>query len=266
MRSDHNVSTETIAAVVAARRSGVRVVLTSARPPRMVKHLYEALGLTTLQINYNGAVICDPYGENKTFYHLGLEPELCQAVVAFTREHSPKVALSFEVLDTWHSETDKPEGLPEEALKNFCPTRVGPLDECLQEPVTKMMLFGDPAQMKLLRKDLLENFSKRIAVARNRPYMMQIIHPDVDKGRAIRRVAEHYDIPREQVMAVGDESNDVGMLEWAGIGVAVNNATLPARAAADVIVSSNDENGVAEAIRKYVVDGDPPPSSSGGAG
>jgi len=263
LRSDNRLSTETLSAVIAARRSGVHVVLTSARPPRGVRHIYEALGLTTVQINYNGALIIDPHAEKKVLFHQAIDLQVARDLVEYVKQQAPKVVINLEILDRWYTESSDPQKLPAEAAHNFKPDEIGPLEQFLIEPVTKLMLVGEKQEIEPLRRGMLERFPRQIAVARSRPYLVQVIHPDVDKGGAVQRVAGHYGVPQKKVLAIGDESNDVGMLKWAGLGVAVDNAVLPARFAADVVVPSNDQDGVAAAIRRYVVDGDPPPAVSG---
>ena len=85
----------------------------------------------------------------------------------------------------------------------------------------------------------------------SKPYFIEVMRRGTDKARAIRIVAEKFGIPIEQTVAVGDSNNDVPMIAFAGLGAAVANAGPEAKAAADVITDSNDDEGVANLIRKY---------------
>lgn len=80
---------------------------------------------------------------------------------------------------------------------------------------------------------------------------IEILPQGIDKGKAVRWVAEHCGISREQVMAIGNEGSDIPMLQWAGTGIAVENASEAARFAADDITTSYLELGVETAIKKY---------------
>jgi hydroxymethylpyrimidine pyrophosphatase-like HAD family hydrolase len=75
-----------------------------------------------------------------------------------------------------------------------------------------------------------------------------------DKGCALQVICDHYGIDRKEVMAMGDSFNDIAMIEWAGVGVAMGNAYDMVKDAADYVTTSNDEDGVAEAIRKFVLE------------
>ena len=85
--------------------------------------------------------------------------------------------------------------------------------------------------------------------------LLQITHATVSKAQALRTVAAEMTVQREQVMAIGDNANDVGMLRWAGIGVAMANACPAALAAADFVTDSHDADGAANAIRRIILEG-----------
>ena len=85
------------------------------------------------------------------------------------------------------------------------------------------------------------------------PRFLEIVNAQVNKGEALRFVAEHFGVKREEVMAIGDSNNDIAMVEYAGLGVAMGNASPRVKEAADVMTKSNQEDGVAEAIKKYIL-------------
>ena len=80
-----------------------------------------------------------------------------------------------------------------------------------------------------------------------------MVHREVDKGTAIRYIATHLGVDADRVMAIGDAPNDVGMIRWAGLGIAVENGWPEVRQAADVVISSNNDDGVAEALDRYIL-------------
>ncbi|BBP93338.1 hypothetical protein BsIDN1_69560 [Bacillus safensis] len=84
-------------------------------------------------------------------------------------------------------------------------------------------------------------------------FFLEILHPDVSKGNAVKLLAKELGIPREEVMAIGDNGNDVSMLEFAGCGVAMGNAIDDVKAVADVVTKSNNEAGVAHVLHELVL-------------
>ncbi|MEG1912888.1 MAG: HAD-IIB family hydrolase, partial [Cloacibacillus sp.] len=81
---------------------------------------------------------------------------------------------------------------------------------------------------------------------------IEMVHPDVNKAAALRRVAEYYGISRENVTAIGDGINDIEMIEWAGTGIAMGNAKDEVKAAADLIAPSNEEEGAARVVEEFL--------------
>jgi hydroxymethylpyrimidine pyrophosphatase-like HAD family hydrolase len=105
--------------------------------------------------------------------------------------------------------------------------------------------------------DLLTSLADEAAIYTSKPYLLEILPPNTDKGRALALVAEKLSIPREAVLAVGDSMNDEAMLRWAGYPVAMVNADERIKEIASLITEkSNDEDGVAELIERYILGGE----------
>ena len=251
LTTEKTITLDTREAVRQAVALGVRVVLASARPPRSVKGFYRQLGLDTLQINYNGAVIYDQPQSRHTF-HQPIDPGLAERIIRFARERDPDVVVSVEILDKWY--TDRvDDSLPTEVSKAFAPDHVGPLETLVPAPVTKIMFLAHPPRMGTLRRAIEEHFNDGVAVVTTDDHMAQVVHHRVDKADALRRIADHYGVARARTLAIGDAPNDVGMIRWAGIGVAVANAWEHVREAADDLAPCNDEGGVARALHRHVL-------------
>lgn len=251
LRSDKRVSRRAIAAIGEATGRGVHVVLASARPPRSVRDIYQQLGLSTLQINYNGALIVDWF-RARYVQHLALCNHVARRIADRAREMDPRVCVSVEVLDRWLTDRHDP-ALATETARACGPDFVGPLDQCLKTPITKLMLLAPPPRMTPIREMVRREFAGEVAVFISDDHLTQVCHRGVEKSAAVAWVANHYGIDAARVMAIGDAPNDAAMLRWAGLGVAVANAWEPTRAAADATVPSNDDDGVACAIERYVL-------------
>jgi Cof subfamily protein (haloacid dehalogenase superfamily) len=252
LRSDKGLTKRSARVIERVLKSGVRVVLASARPPRTCREIHQALGLDPYQINYNGAAIY--HVESATYWHhQPLPAKRVKQIVELARAVEPNVAVSLEVRDQWQTDRVNPNLLTENA-KVESPHCLAPLESLLIQPITKCLLLAQPDRMIAVHHAVRDRFGKRVSLQISDQHVLQVVHRRVDKGRALRRIARQYGIPRAQVMAIGDAPNDAGMLRWAGLGVAVDNAWPAARQAADVITPANDADGVAEALKRYVLD------------
>jgi Cof subfamily protein (haloacid dehalogenase superfamily) len=231
--------------------AGIYVVLASARPPRTCREIHQKLGLDTYQINYNGALIHN-VAANAPWHHQPLPPGRVKRIVELARDHDDDVVVSLEVADQWH--TDRVDDtLLTESARHEHPHRLAPMNQLLTGPVTKCMLLAPPYRLQPVHALVRRRFSRRIRIHVSDEHLIQIVHPRADKARALKKIARHYGVARREVLALGDAPNDVSMLRWAGLGVAVENAWPAARQAADAITASNDQDGVAQALTHYIL-------------
>ena len=252
LRGDKRLSMKVVSAVKSIRTLGVKVVLATARPPRSVREIYGLLGLDTLQINYNGALITNPQTSER-LKHWNLDPALALEIIRFARKAFPKIVVNVENLDKGY--TDRVDDkLTTETSKMFAPDSVGPIESFLKEPVTKVMFMAQESQMEILRKQIYAKFGKLVCFPASDPHLLQMMNKDADKGVALQWVASYYNIQPERVMAIGDAPNDIGMIKWAGLGVAVGSGWDETREAADIVVPGNDEDGVAFALKRYILE------------
>jgi Cof subfamily protein (haloacid dehalogenase superfamily) len=119
--------------------------------------------------------------------------------------------------------------------------------------IIKMMMIDEPALLDEIIPLIPESFMEKYTVVKSTPFFLEILNKEVHKGAALERLATHLGLDRSEVMALGDNENDVTMIEYAGLGIAMANATENVKNAADIITASNDEHGVAEAIKQYIL-------------
>jgi len=245
------ITPRTADAIAGCRRRGVRVVLASARPPRSVVDIYRRLDLETCTINYNGALVFDPH-TREVLEHRPIDRDLADELIRFGRAFDREVLVSVERLDRWF--TDRVDDRYQtETARHFHPDRLGPIDEWLTEPITKLMFLGEPAMVTALSGRLGAVFARRIAMVQTDTFMVQLMHPRASKAVSLRRVCTRYGIDPSEVMAIGDAANDVGMIQWARVGVAMGHAPDLVIRAADYVAAGNDHDGAAEAIERYVL-------------
>lgn len=256
LRRDKQLSRYDAVAIREAERRGVKVVIATARPPRSSIEIHRKLGLDTPLINYNGALIQD-VATGGGLFHQPLSPSTARAVIQLARSMQPSIVVSIEVLDTWYTDHNDPS-LQTETAKRFKPDFVGPLDVPLQNPVTKLMLLDHAERLAPVRDAVMAKFGGTAAFMESDATIVQVVHPEVDKGSALARVAEGMGILPERVCAIGDAPNDAGMVAWAGLGLVVSNAFGIVREAADLVLEhSNDEWAVGRAIEQHVLGDDP---------
>lgn len=120
-------------------------------------------------------------------------------------------------------------------------------------PPTKLMFFGDPPLVERELAHLAAHFGDGLSVVRSDATLGELTAPGLSKGLALATLARHLGVAREHVMAIGDQDNDVPMLQWAGLGLAMGNAPSSVQEVADAVIPSVEDDGVAWAIREYIL-------------
>ncbi len=121
-------------------------------------------------------------------------------------------------------------------------------------PVNKFLLTGEPAHMKEVERTMQEKFGDRLNVFRSDPYYVELLPKYIDKAVAVEKLVKYLELSREKVICVGDSYNDLTMLQYAGLGVAMGNAQKEVQEAADYVAPSNDEDGIVEIIEKFMTE------------
>lgn len=250
LRPDRTISPRVRDAVRAASEL-VPTILATARPPRSVRAIAQELGLTSPQVNYNGALIWDP-SSRQHIEHVPLDPSTCSALMIETRSLMAHAIVSIEHLDRWY--TDRlDDRYATETSKLFPPDSIQPFEQLLPLGATKLMFHADPAEIDLLREQLEPRFESGVTFIRTDPDLLQMMNRRTSKWTGILRLASRFGVDAESIMAIGDNENDVEMIGGAGIGIAMGNATIGARSVAKWIAPSNAEDGVADAIERHLL-------------
>jgi hydroxymethylpyrimidine pyrophosphatase-like HAD family hydrolase len=244
LRSDGSVSERTREALARTLAAGIRFLLASARSPAWLGLEARRLGLDGIGICANGALIYDFQREN-VLRHRPLEPALAHSLAQELRASAPGIAFGCERPSGFVAEpTYRPLFRPPDSIPR------AELEVLFAEPVTKLVLqHPDLAQHDL--HALVDELCGDDAVATySGAGLVEIAAAGVDKGSALASICADLDIEAAEVVAFGDMPNDVSMLRWAGLGIAVANAHADVVAAADEITASNDEDGVALALER----------------
>lgn len=117
----------------------------------------------------------------------------------------------------------------------------------------KLIIMGKPKFMEEVVHSAPERIRKEITIIHSLPDLIEFIPKGINKAVGLKRLCDHLHIQPDEVMAIGDEHNDIEMLEFAGLGVAMGNANDRVKAVADAVTGLNDEDGVAQALKKYLL-------------
>jgi Cof subfamily protein (haloacid dehalogenase superfamily) len=249
LNDSKQVTDQTAGALACLPQRDVKIVIASARPPRSVRHIYQQLGLDTVTINYNGALIWDE-PNRRPIFHRPIPAKLAARIINHARDMFEETIVTCEVMDRWLTDRNDMSHTTETG-KLFGPDVICPTQELCLEPVTKLMLLGEPQIILRLEDTLTETFGDEVTVVKTDRDLLQIMHPEVSKAVALAKVARWYGVPMEQVMAIGDAPNDVGMLQAAGVSVAMDNAHPLVKDVADWVAPSNNDHGVHAALARY---------------
>lgn len=254
LRSDGTISERTQAAIRAAHQQGVQVVLASGRPFEGIERYLEQLGLTSekdFALNYNGAVLTN-VGTREIIRSNLLTGKDIREVYAFSQQvgvnthaFSTELGLITPKASKYTEHERDMNGIP----MNIVDFAALPVDH----PVIKIMLVDEPDVLQQGVDQLPTSYYDRFTVVRSAPFFLEVLNKSSDKGTGVAGLAQHLGIRQDEVICVGDAGNDLHMIDYAGLGVAMGNAFAEVKAIADYITTSNNDDGVAHVIEKFIL-------------
>lgn len=232
---------------------GHYVVIATGRSNRMSILYYDFLGLKTPLINSNGAVIHHPNDKNWGVFHHPLDIDTAQDIVEICYTLNSKNILAVIHDDVIIDRFDEKIVSFYEDGSDSGQVLIGSVKKKLQENPTLMMVYPEYDQLDALTEHLNEIHAETID-HRNwgEPFhIIEIMSKSMNKAIAVKKVADYYGVPRNRIMAFGDEKNDLHMLDYAGVGVAMGNGVDEVKTIADHITITNEEDGVAVFLADY---------------
>ncbi len=251
LRGDLKISDEDKGAIREAIGRGVKVLLASGRMVRSMRPYVEELRLEVPLIAYNGAIIQEAIS-GEILYHRPVPVAEALRLVDSFREAD--VHLNAYINDTLYMDKMTVWGERYAANAGVEPHPVGDLKAALTAPSHKMLGVGEIEAIDAIQTRLRRDFGDVLQFVKSKPTYLEILAPGVSKGLALRELAAQWGLEASEVMAIGDAPNDLSMVEWSGVGVAIGNAAAVVKEKADLIVADHDHSGVAEAIRKVVLE------------
>lgn len=253
-----HLTTRTAAAVHAASAAGHRVVIATGRPPHLVTQFVDQLGgAVSHVVATNGSMIstypANDQREPELLHLLSFEARRARQIVVDIRSSRPGYRFAYATDAGFAHEPGFAERMPA-AVHDPAVPDVLDLDG---SAAFKLFVFHEELDSHTLLDELPPIVNARSA---DEPFAVQHMGADAveigpastDKRAGLRWLCDHLDVAARDVIAIGDELNDLTMIEWAGTGVAVSNAEPTVRAAADIVVGAHDEHGVAEFLERFV--------------
>lgn len=248
------ITPKTKCALMKAQQMGVRIVLASGRPTYGITALADELELE----KYGGYI--QAFNGGKTINCITREVESEQTLDPTLVPLLYKAATDAGmVILTYQGESiaaTKKENkyVLHEAFINKMP--VIQFDDFLSQivyPINKCLIVGDPAPLHQLELQLASQLEGRMNVYRSAGFFLECVPLGIDKARSIESLIASLNVNREEIIACGDGYNDQSMISFAGLGVAMANAPREVQDTADYITYSNEEDGVAHVVEKFIL-------------
>ncbi|GIO37157.1 sugar phosphate phosphatase [Paenibacillus antibioticophila] len=249
LNDDHEISAGTVEIIQALAGQGVEFVLCTGRAPFSSIPYMQKMGLNGYVITHNGAATVGTRDE-RIVHEFGMTPQGLNPYIEYCREHG----IHYDVNTTFSVYVPNAPGLSQEALDLYHRFLIDPLDlpawEEFSEPIVKMTLTADMQQLDQVQSDW-SVWAPEFNILRSGDFFIDIMHKEASKGAALKKLAEKRGLQAEQVMAIGNYYNDLSMLTYAGLGIAMDNSPVEVKAAAQALTATNNEEGVKLALEKY---------------
>jgi len=240
-------------AVLSLHDAGIEFSVTSGRPPRGMAMLIEPLKLTQPLAAFNGGVLIKPdltTVVDQKFFPAGVPEKVIEAI----ENHGLDVWL---YTDTgWFvRDANAAHVAREQWTVKFPPSVVKNFAGLLGRVAKIVGVSDDLERVAKCEKDVQQGGGSHISAARSQPYYLDVTHPQANKGGVVLAMSKLLNIPAEAIATIGDMPNDVLMFEKSGVSIAMGNASSEVQASATYVTSSNEEEGFANAIEKFVLSG-----------
>ncbi|MFD1017838.1 Cof-type HAD-IIB family hydrolase [Thalassobacillus hwangdonensis] len=254
LTDDKVISDRTKQVVLQAKEEGHVVVIATGRPHRASIQYYHELGLDTPMVNFNGALIHHPTDHKWDALHTPLPIRTAKRIIHHCYDLGVKNVLAEIKDDVYLDQHD------DEMMDIFVantgenPVTVGSLKTHLQQDPTSLLIYPHEEQIKALRQELQDNHASMIEHRKwGAPWhVIEIVRKGLNKAVGLDKISRYYHIPKERIIAFGDEDNDLEMIDYAGVGVAMHNGIDPLKNVAKHITGSNMEDGIGEFLEDYL--------------
>ncbi len=252
LTDDHKISKLNKEMILKVQQAGVHVVLASGRPTSAMtfyaKELEQDLS-DSYMISYNGAQI-SRVKTGEIFFKQTLPIQQIHELYAFSKKNNTHIITYLN--ESIISETDSEYIEIEKKITGLPHLKVPSFIDVVTTDAIKCILLEEPSYLKKIEKKL-QNAMPHLSISMSKPFFLEVAQQGIDKGNSLKLLAQELNIHSHEIIAIGNAGNDLSMIEYAGLGLWVANVTPELRDKANAIVASNNNDGVAEAIEKYIL-------------
>jgi Cof subfamily protein (haloacid dehalogenase superfamily) len=252
--SQKEISDTTLNAVLKIQERGHKVVLASGRPTPGVLPLAEKLKLQEFEgyiLSYNGAKIMNCKTGEVIFQKVLPKEIISELHTAAVKNQVGIISYEDNCIIT---DMKIDEYMEKEAYINGITIKQVPnFTEYINFDVNKCLITGPGSRLEEVEVIMKKEFGDRISVYRSEPFFLELMPPNIDKAYSLSKLLEYLGLSKDQMISCGDGYNDLTMIQYAGMGVAMANAQEIVKKAADYITLSNDEDGIAHVINEFML-------------
>lgn len=254
LNEEHKLSEKNKEELAKLKEKDVRIILASGREPTSILPYSRKLDLEEMVIGFNGGIISDYTGE-EIIYEENIDSEVAKDIIK-TCEKKDIYNIVF-IRNTLYVSNKKDKRF--EIFRNYSTSKieeVGSLYNFIEKNnmwniIGKLLQCGENEFLSIFKKELERKYSEKIFAQFSLPCFLEVYSSKASKGKALNRITKSYNLNRESVVAIGDGENDISMIEYAKVGIAMENALDRVKEKSDFITLSNSDDGVSHAIKKY---------------
>ena len=252
VKMDKTLTQRSIDAVHALHDAGVHFAVTSGRPPLGMSMLVDPLSLRTPLSGFNGGLVVEPDLEMDVLEERVIPDDLVAPTIELLESYELSVWV-YQRTDWLVRDPDGPHVAHESNTVQFTPKVVDSFDG-VEGSVAKIVgVSDDHDAVANAGAAAHDEFGDHVSASRSQPYYLDVTHPQANKGGVVKFLAEKYEISMEEIATIGDMPNDVLMFAHSGLSFAMGNADREVQRAARRVTTSNDEEGFANAVERFIL-------------
>lgn len=252
--SRKEITEPTRRALIEIQEAGKKVVLASGRPINGIVPLAEKLELARFggyMLSFNGARITQ-CSTNQIVYNRILPAEVIAPIYEIVKTYPGLDILTYDGDCILSGLTINEYTKKESAINKMEILSVNDFVSRLTFPVNKLLITGEPTVLEELMPALQRKFRKLLNIYRSEPFFLEIMPQNIDKANSLQKLLNSIGLTADSMICCGDGFNDISMIEYAGLGVAMENAQPIVKETADYITKSNDEDGILHVINTFL--------------
>ena len=245
LNSNGKISDKNIETINKLINEGIIIVLSTGRPIQGVNIYNSLLPVNGPIITYNGAMI---FNNQNIIFKQNLEREAAKKIIDLGSKYDTTMCIWSN--DQLYTNKINNKVNDYKKLSRVEPKLIDDYEEILDLGITKILWLDEEENIEKYISELSEKIFQNVSFCTSKSTFLEFFNKNVSKGKALEKIGELLNIRREEMIAIGDELNDLPMIEYAGLGIAMGNANDLVKQKARFVTLSNDEDGVNLALEE----------------